>query len=165
MLARFEAERQALALMRHPCVAQVYDGGMTKDGRPYFAMELVEGTSLREHARAHALTIDQRAELLIKICDAVHHAHQKGVIHRDLKPANIVVTDDGEPKVLDFGVARVIDNDVRTTTMHTRAGDLVGLPAGTRDQHGRGHRGLSHPPRPARLCPDVRMPDPRLRRL
>lgn len=129
MIRRFEMEAQVLGLLQHPGVAQVYDAGVaqTELGRqPYFAMEYVEGSALLDFMRERRLDIRDRLRLLARICAAVHHAHTKGVIHRDLKPGNILVSKEGNPKVLDFGVARAIDSDVHSATMHTDAGQLVG---------------------------------------
>ena len=109
MIARFEAERQALALMDHPNIARVLDAGTTDRGRPYFVMELVKGVPITEYCDEHHLTPRQRLELFVPVCQAVQHAHQKGIIHRDLKPSNVLVAlYDGKPvpKVIDFGVAK-----------------------------------------------------------
>src|SRR5262245_36453914 len=109
VVARFEAERQALALMEHPHIARVYDGGETASGRPYFVMELVKGIPITEFCDQSQLTPRERLELFVSVCQAVQHAHQKGIIHRDLKPANVLVTQhDGTPvpKVIDFGIAK-----------------------------------------------------------
>ncbi|HEV3236728.1 MAG TPA: serine/threonine-protein kinase, partial [Gemmataceae bacterium] len=106
VLARFEAERQALALMDHANIAKVHDGGTTEGGRPYFVMELVKGTPITDYADTHRLTTQKRLELFLDVCHAVHHAHQKGIIHRDLKPSNVLVSlHDVRPvvKVIDFG--------------------------------------------------------------
>jgi serine/threonine protein kinase len=108
VLARFEAERQALALMDHPSIAKVYDGGVTDEGRPYFAMEYVKGIPITEYCDQAKLSIRDRVQLFVPVCQAVQHAHQKGIIHRDLKPSNILVClYDGQPvpKVIDFGLA------------------------------------------------------------
>lgn len=129
LLARFEYETQILGLLQHPGIAQIYEAGSadTGDGvQPYFVMEYVSGRPLMDYVRAHQLGTRARLELLSKICEAVHHAHMKGVIHRDLKPGNILVTDDGQPKILDFGVARATDLDVQTATIQTDIGQLVG---------------------------------------
>jgi WD40 repeat protein len=126
---RFAHEGQVLAWLQHPGIAQVYEAGTadTEHGpRPFFAMELVEGLPITRFAQTHALGVRARLELLTKVCDAVQHAQQKGVIHRDLKPGNILVDESGQPKILDFGVARMTDGDVRMTTLHTGAGQLVG---------------------------------------
>src|SRR5579871_5118762 len=108
-VARFEAERQALAMMDHPNIARVLDAGATERGRPFFVMEFVSGQRLSDYCERHQLTLRQRLELFIPVCQAVQHAHQKGVVHRDLKPSNILVTDhEGTPvpKVIDFGIAK-----------------------------------------------------------
>ncbi|HEY6564229.1 MAG TPA: serine/threonine-protein kinase, partial [Pirellulaceae bacterium] len=129
MLARFALEADALARLQHPHIAQIFASGMTDSSRgrqPFLAMEYVEGESLLEHAAARNLKDEARLELMTQLCDAVHHAHQKGVIHRDLKPANILVTPEGQLKVLDFGVARLTDADLRKTTLRTHVGDLIG---------------------------------------
>src|SRR5213078_3548722 len=109
VLARFEAERQALALMDHPNIAKVFDGGMTETGRPYFVMELVRGIKITDYCDENQLSTTERLELFIQVCQAIQHAHQKGIIHRDLKPSNVLVTsNDGVPlpKVIDFGIAK-----------------------------------------------------------
>ena len=111
VLGRFEAERQALAVMDHPNIAKVLDAGTTADGRPYFVMELVKGTSITEFCDARKLTPKQRLELFIPVCHAIQHAHMKGIIHRDIKPSNVLVALHDEtpvPKVIDFGVAKAI---------------------------------------------------------
>jgi tetratricopeptide (TPR) repeat protein/predicted Ser/Thr protein kinase len=129
---RFELESAVLARLQHPGIAAVYDAGISGEGRwatPYFAMELVEGKSLTEHASSADLSVRDRAELIARICDAVQHAHTKGVIHRDLKPANILVTTAGHPKILDFGVARLSDAEESGSTLATEAGQLVGTVA------------------------------------
>ena len=128
-LKRFQYEGQVLGWLRHPGIAQIYEAGTADTGQgaqPFFAMEFVEGRSLTQYAHSRQLTIRDRIELLAKICDAVQHAHQKGVIHRDLKPGNILVDETGQPKILDFGVARATDADIRTTTLQTAVGQLVG---------------------------------------
>ena len=111
VVARFEAERQALAMMDHPNIAAVYDAGTTETGRPYFVMELVRGVAITEFCDRHELDMQHRLELFVAVCKAVHHAQQKGIIHRDVKPSNVLVTShDGAPvvKVIDFGVAKAI---------------------------------------------------------
>jgi len=129
---RFQHEVEILGRLQHPNIARVYDAGMYHEAGlpigavPYFAMELVEGQPLRDYANAQGLDMRQRLALIAQIGDAVHHAHQKGVIHRDLKPANILVTSAGEPKILDFGVARATASDVQMTTAMTEAGQLIG---------------------------------------
>ena len=124
MLRRFENEAQALGRLRHPGIAQIYEAG--RDGnQPYFAMELVHGETLLAYCEEHKLTTRERLELAAKICDAVQHAHQRGLIHRDLKPANILVEESGQPRILDFGVARLTDSDAHATRQ-TDIGQLVG---------------------------------------
>ena len=95
VIARFEAERQLLALMDHPSIAKVFDAGATESGRPYFVMELIRGIKITEHCDQNSLTIEERLELFIQVCQAVQHAHQKGIIHRDIKPSNILIIDHG----------------------------------------------------------------------
>ena len=129
MLRRFEHEACWLARLQHPGIAQIYEAGTADvDGRPqpYFAMELVRGPTLTAYADARRLTTAQRLALIQKVCAAVEHAHQKGVIHRDLKPGNILVDEAGQPKILDFGVARATDSDIQTTTLRTDIGQLIG---------------------------------------
>ncbi|HEX7879260.1 MAG TPA: serine/threonine-protein kinase, partial [Candidatus Eisenbacteria bacterium] len=121
----FEAERQALALMDHPNIARVFDGGMTQSGRPYFVMELVRGTPITEYCDREQLSIPERLDLFVLVCRAVQHAHQKGIIHRDLKPGNILVDEAGQPRILDFGVARSTAADL-TSGGATSAGDILG---------------------------------------
>ena len=109
VIARFEAERQALAMMEHPNIARVFDAGSTETGRPYFVMELVRGVRITDYCDENNLTTEERLGLFIQVCQAIQHAHQKGIIHRDLKPSNILVTiNDGVPvpKVIDFGIAK-----------------------------------------------------------
>lgn len=132
VIARFEAERQALAMINHPNVARVFDAGTTDSGRPYFVMELVPGRSITEYCDENRLTARERLELFIPVCLAVQHAHQKGIIHRDLKPSNIlVVTQDGRPvpKIIDFGIAKAIEQPLTARTLFTRFGRMVGTPA------------------------------------
>ncbi|MBX9625805.1 MAG: tetratricopeptide repeat protein [Gemmataceae bacterium] len=132
VLARFEAERQALAVMDHPHIAKVLDAGATPDGRPFFVMELVEGVPITAYADAHRLTPRQRLGLFVPVCEALQHAHQKGVIHRDVKPSNVLVAEaDGRPvpKVIDFGVAKAAGPGLTEQTVHTGLGVVVGTPA------------------------------------
>jgi serine/threonine protein kinase/Tfp pilus assembly protein PilF len=129
VIARFEAERQALALMDHPNIARVLDGGTTAGGRPYFVMDLVKGMPITRYCDEHHLTPRQRLELLIPVCQAVQHAHQKGIIHRDLKPSNVLVAlFDGKPvpKVIDFGVAKAAGLQLTEKTLVTGFGAIVG---------------------------------------
>jgi non-specific serine/threonine protein kinase/serine/threonine-protein kinase len=131
VIARFESERQALAMMRHPNVASVLDAGETDAGRPYFVMEYVSGESITAFADQHGLTLRQRLELFTQACDAVQHAHQKAIIHRDLKPSNILVTtESGKPmvKVIDFGIAKALSQTTVEKTLFTETGQLVGTP-------------------------------------
>lgn len=127
-LKRFRHEAQILGRLHHPGIAQVYEAGLAKDGQPYFAMEFIRGQTLDEYARLQAPTLQDWLELLARVCDAVQHAHDQGVIHRDLKPANILVEATGQPKVLDFGVARATAADLLTSTGLTQTGQLVGTP-------------------------------------
>jgi tRNA A-37 threonylcarbamoyl transferase component Bud32/tetratricopeptide (TPR) repeat protein len=132
VLARFEAERQALAVMDHPNIARVLDAGTSADGRPFFVMELVKGTPITEFCDARRLTPRQRLELFVPVCQAIQHAHQKGVIHRDIKPSNVLVAlHDETPvvKVIDFGVAKAIGHQLTEKTVYTGFGALVGTPA------------------------------------
>ncbi|HPF69392.1 MAG TPA: serine/threonine-protein kinase [Candidatus Krumholzibacteria bacterium] len=131
-VARFASERQALALMDHPCIAKVFDAGATPRGRPYFVMEYVDGVPLTDYCDAKRLSLRQRIELFIHVCEGVQHAHQKAIIHRDLKPSNVLVAEvDGQPlpKIIDFGVAKAIDRDLTENTLRTGMGQLVGTPA------------------------------------
>jgi WD40 repeat protein/serine/threonine protein kinase len=132
VVARFEAERQALALMDHPNIARILDGGATETGRPYFVMELVQGVAITEYCDKNHLNVSSRLELFLQVCDAVQSAHQKGIIHRDLKPSNIMVTlHDGVPvpKVIDFGVAKAMNQELTAKTLFTNYGTLIGTPA------------------------------------
>jgi serine/threonine protein kinase/WD40 repeat protein len=129
VIARFEAERQALALMDHPNIARVLDGGTTDSGRPSFVMELVKGVPITEFCDKNRLTPRERLELFIPVCQAVQHAHQKGIIHRDLKPNNVLVTlydDKPVPKVIDFGIAKAIEQKLTEQTLFTRVGQVIG---------------------------------------
>ncbi len=132
VLGRFEAERQALAVMDHPNIAKVLDAGTTPDGRPYFVMELVKGTPITDFCDARKLTPKQRLELFVPVCQAIQHAHMKGIIHRDIKPSNVMVElhdDRAVPKVIDFGVAKAIGQQLTEKTIYTGYGALVGTPA------------------------------------
>lgn len=131
VLARFEMERQALALMSHPNVAAVIDAGVTEAGRPYFVMEYVPGITISKYADQHNLTLKQRIGLVMQACRGVLHAHQKGILHRDLKPGNILVTEkDGEPlvKIIDFGVAKSTQQKLVSETIYTKLGVFIGTP-------------------------------------
>ena len=132
VIARFEAERQALALMEHPNIAKVLDAGATETGRPYFVMELVRGIKITDYCDQNSLSTDERLELFIQICRAVQNAHQKGVIHRDIKPSNILVTmNDGVPvpKVIDFGIAKATQGKLTDKTLFTAYEQFIGTPA------------------------------------
>ncbi len=130
-VARFEAERQALALMNHPSIARVFDAGATENGRPYFVMELVRGVSLVDYCDEHRLRTRDRLALFIQVCEGVQHAHQKGIIHRDLKPSNVLVAElDGKPapKIIDFGLAKATTFRLGDKSLHTELGQMVGTP-------------------------------------
>lgn len=134
VIARFEAERQALALMNHPNIARVLDGGATRSGRPFFVMELVEGVRITTYSDQNRLSTPERLELFTQVCHAIQHAHQKGIIHRDIKPSNILVTLlDGKavPKVIDFGVAKAIRQPLTDKTVFTHFHTFIGTPAYT----------------------------------
>jgi len=129
VIARFEAERQALAMMDHPSIARVLDAGATEAGRPYFVMELVHGVSITKYCDDNRLTPRQRMELFVPVCQAIHHAHQKGIIHRDIKPSNVMITlCDGKPvpKVIDFGVAKATEQRLTERTLFTQYGTMIG---------------------------------------
>jgi serine/threonine protein kinase/WD40 repeat protein/Tfp pilus assembly protein PilF len=131
VVARFEAERQALALMDHPNIARVFDGGETVGGRPFFVMELVKGIPITDYGEQNRLTLRQRLELFVHVCQAIQHAHHKGIIHRDLKPSNVLVTlHDGVPvvKVIDFGIAKALGQQLTDKTLVTGFAQLVGTP-------------------------------------
>jgi len=131
VIARFEAERQALALLDHPNIAHVYDAGTTETGRPYFVMEYVRGLPITEYCDHHTLTIKERLRLFQQVCHAVQHAHQKGIIHRDIKPSNILVSSENDqaiPKIIDFGVAKAIAQPLTERTLFTEDSQLLGTP-------------------------------------
>jgi eukaryotic-like serine/threonine-protein kinase len=132
VIARFEAERQALALMDHPNIARVFDGGATNTGRPYFVMELVRGTKITDYCDEHALSTAERIHLFVQVCHAIQHAHQKGIIHRDIKPSNVLVMvhdDVPMPKVIDFGIAKAIGERLTDKTVFTRFEQFIGTPS------------------------------------
>ncbi len=131
VVARFESERQALALMDHPTIAKVFDGGSTPEGRPYFVMEFVEGVPITQHCDQYQLSTSERLELLSQVCEGVQHAHQKAIIHRDLKPSNILVSlVDGKPlpKIIDFGIAKATGRRLTDKTFFTELGAVIGTP-------------------------------------
>jgi len=131
VIARFEAERQALALLDHPNIAHVYDAGTTKSGRPYFVMERVKGVPITEHCDRYKLSISNRLELFLRVCEAVQYAHQKGIIHRDIKPSNVQIAIQGEesvPKIIDFGVSKAVSQPLTHRTLVTEQGQLLGTP-------------------------------------
>ncbi|MHC4438446.1 MAG: protein kinase domain-containing protein [Planctomycetota bacterium] len=131
VIARFEAEQQALALLDHPHVARIYDAGLTQSGRPYFVMEHVKGIPITEYCNNHKLTVEERLFLFLHVCEAIQYAHQKGIIHRDVKPSNILVTgnrSEAIPKIIDFGVARALSLPLTERTLYTEQGQLVGTP-------------------------------------
>lgn len=133
-IARFEGERQALALMEHPSIARVFDAGATDTGRPFLVMELIRGSPITAYCDEHRLSLSERAELFIQVCAALQHAHQKGVIHRDLKPSNILVTEDSGvavPKLIDFGIAKATRGSLTDRTLVTVQHSLIGTPAYT----------------------------------
>jgi eukaryotic-like serine/threonine-protein kinase len=131
VVARFESERQALALMDHPAIAKVFDGGTTPEGRPYFVMEYVAGVPITEHCDTHKLNTEERLTLFAEVCEGVQHAHQKAIIHRDLKPSNILVSlVDGaaQPKIIDFGIAKATGYRLTAKTLFTEVGAVIGTP-------------------------------------
>jgi len=131
VIARFEAERQALALLDHPNIAHVYNAGTTEAGRPYFVMEYVKGLPITEHCDLHKLAIEDRLNIFLQVCHGVHHAHQKGIIHRDIKPSNILVTthnDQAIPKIIDLGVAKAIRQPLTEQSLYTVDRQLLGTP-------------------------------------
>src|SRR5215472_14727055 len=131
VVARFESERQALALMDHPNIARVFDAGSTAEGKPFFVMEYVPGLPITEYCDKHRLTVNERLALLMQVCDGVQHAHQKAIIHRDSKPSNVLVVEqDGKPvpKIIDFGLAKATAQRLTDKTMFTELGMMVGTP-------------------------------------
>ncbi len=131
VVARFEAERQTLALLEHSNIAHVFDAGTTDSGRPYFVMEYVEGKSITKYCDEYKLSVEERLKLFRQVCEGVHHAHQKGIIHRDIKPSNILVSvqdDKAVPKIIDFGIAKAITQPLTGKTSYTEQGQLLGTP-------------------------------------
>ncbi|MEZ6036955.1 MAG: protein kinase [Planctomycetota bacterium] len=131
LLARFAAERQALARMAHPNIAAVYDAGADQFGRPWLAMEFVDGVAITDYCNQHALDVDARVELMARVCDAIDHAHRRGVLHRDLKPSNVMVVHDEQqpiPKLIDFGIAKALEGQLGDEPIHTLDGMLLGTP-------------------------------------
>ena len=131
VLARFEAEQQAMAVMEHECIARLYEAGQTPEGRPYFVMEYVDGEPISEYCDRKQLGMEQRLELFIKVCSAVQHAHQKGIVHRDLKPTNVLVSEENGlavPTVIDFGIAKATERQLTERSLYTEAGILLGTP-------------------------------------
>ena len=132
VLARFAAERQALAVMDHPAIAKVYDAGETRSGRSFFVMEAAEGTNIADYCDAHKLTIDERLHLFIEVCQGIQHAHQKGLVHRDIKPANVLVSRVEEKhclKIIDFGIAKALGEPLTEETVLTHEDQVLGTPA------------------------------------
>ena len=132
VLARFEAERQALAMMQHPNIATVFDAGTAEDGRPYFVMEYVDGVPITTYCDEHRLEIDERLRLFVPVCEGIHHAHQKGIVHRDVTPRNILVREENGhamPKIIDFGIAKSLTQRLTDVTLFTQRQLLIGTPA------------------------------------
>ncbi len=131
VVARFDSERQALALMEHPNIAKVFEAGATPEGRPYFVMEYVHGFPITDYCDRHRLTIKERLGLFMQVCEGVQHAHQKAIIHRDLKPSNVLVEevdDKPVPKIIDFGLAKAMGQQLTEMTLFTEAGAMLGTP-------------------------------------
>ncbi len=138
-LRLFEREAQTLGRLRHPAIAAIFEAGRTNEGQPFFAMELVPGLPLTEFVRAHKFNLNERLALFRRVCDAIHYAHQRGVIHRDLKPTNILVDQNGGPKILDFGLARITDTDPATATVTQDAIRFMGTLPYMSPEEARGH--------------------------
>ena len=131
VVARFESERQALAILDHPNIAHFYDGGSTPSGLPYFVMELVRGEPITDYCDTHRLSVDRRVRLIVDVARACHHAHTKGLIHRDIKPSNLLVTVKDETptvKVIDFGITKAVGQRLTERTIHTQVDEFVGTP-------------------------------------
>jgi len=131
VVARFDSERQALALMEHPNIAKVFEAGATPEGRPYFVMEYVHGFPITDYCDRHRLTLKERLGLFMQVCEGVQHAHQKAIIHRDLKPSNVLVEevdDKPVPKIIDFGLAKAMGQQLTEMTLFTEAGAMLGTP-------------------------------------
>lgn len=139
---RFRNERQILAKLEHPNIARLIDGGASRDGLPYFVMEYVEGKPLNRYCEEHALSPGDRVEIFLKVCSAVHYAHRRMIVHRDLKPGNILVKREGVPKLLDFGIAKLLDPDVSEGVETTMVGARIVTPA----YASRSRCGASRPP-------------------
>ncbi len=137
-LSLFEREIRSLARLRHPSIAAIHEAGSTADGRHYFAMELVDGVSLDRYTKDKRPANDERLELFKSICDAINYAHQRGVIHRDIKPSNVLVNEEGRPKILDFGLAKITDSDITMTSMRTDVGKIQGTLAYMSPEQARG---------------------------
>jgi hypothetical protein len=138
VVARFEAERQALAMMEHPNIARVLDAGATESGRPYFVMELVRGIKITDYCDQNRLSTKERLDLFIQVCHAIQHAHQKGIIHRDIKPSNVLVTLHDSvpvPKVIDFGIAKATEGRLTDLTIYTELHQFIGTPAYMSPEH------------------------------
>ncbi|MEM7235669.1 MAG: serine/threonine-protein kinase, partial [Planctomycetota bacterium] len=132
VIARFEAERQALAILDHPAIAKIHDAGATDDGRPYFVMEHVRGVPFTENCDRERLPLNERLELFCQVCRGVEHAHSRGIIHRDIKPSNVLVSclhEKPQAKIIDFGVAKATSQRLTERTLYTEIGQAVGTPA------------------------------------
>jgi len=131
IVARFESERQALALMNHPAIARVFDGGSTPEGRPFFVMEYIAGIPITQHCDVNRLPIRERLELFLQVCAGVQHAHHKAIIHRDLKPSNVLIAmqdNKAAVKIIDFGIAKAMGQRLTEKTMVTQLGFFIGTP-------------------------------------
>jgi serine/threonine protein kinase len=149
IIKRFVMERQILANLDHPNIARMIDGGTTDDGLPYFVLEYIEGTTITRYCDEHKLNTLERLKLFLQVCAAVQFAHQNLIVHRDLKPSNIIVTDTGQPKIIDFGVAKAMTQSLTERTLHTEMGALVGMSSHSplRHEHEAGaHARVPQPP-------------------